>query len=1573
MAANGQRIHPAGSRQHDRRHAATPAAASLDATREHDSCGVGFIASASGVRSHEVVAMAVEAAARVAHRGAASTDLSGDGAGLLTQIPHRLFHRDSYRLGLHLQPGLPFGVGAFFLPPSAEALAASLKLIESVLAEDGIPVLGWRDVPVNPAALGPTAQASCPVIRQVLVGRPVLTTDEEAWERALYLARREIERRGEEANLPGLYICSLSCRTVVYKALLTGTQLPAFFTDFRYPEYESAIAVFHQRYSTNTLPSWPLAQPFRLLAHNGEINTLWGNRNAMTMRQPMLASPVWEANIERLRDVIWREGSDSASLDNAMELLVRSGRDVVHASMMTIPQAWEKYSDLEPGVKAFYEYHQCVLEPWDGPAALAFTDGILAGASVDRNGLRPCRYKVREDGLVVAGSEVGLVDMDPREVVECGKVGPGEVLVVDTHRGEVIRNIDAKREVAGRRPYARWVARYMATLVPDPARVPPIHTGEPLLRLQRAFGYGAEDLRLVLEPMGSTGGDPVWSMGDDTPIPPLAVVPQSLYAYFRQRFAQVTNPPIDSLRESMVMSLRMHLGRRGSPLLEKPSYARMLRLEHPILLAEEMAALRNVAGFSTVTLDAVWNPGKGTSGLSPALTKLRRAAERAARRGARILIISDRAAGPGRAPIPMLLAIGAVRQHLVEVGLRARVGLVAEAGDAFDIHHFATLIGYGAEAVHPWLALESVSGDERISPSAAREQYRSAAEKGLLKILSKMGISTLSSYCGAQIFEALGLGNEVIASCFAGTASPIGGIGVEELAEDVLARHAAAYQNGEASSLPDHGRVRFRKEGEDHGWAPPIVVALQKAVGSGRAGRAEGAERAERAERAESVSDAYGSFLARNSARRPAGPRDLLGFRQGDTIPLDQVEPVEEIRRRFVSSAMSLGALSPEAHATLSIAMNRMGARSNSGEGGEDPANYHGLGNGDRADNRIKQVASARFGVTTEYLTRAEELEIKIVQGAKPGEGGQLPAHKVTDLIARLRHAVPGIQLISPPPHHDIYSIEDLAQLIHDLKTVNPRARVGVKLVSETGVGTVAAGVAKAYADYVLIAGHNGGTGASPLSSIKHAGSPWELGLAEAQATLVRNGLRHRIEVRTDGGLKTGRDVIIAALLGAESYGFGTAPLVAMGCAMARQCHINTCPTGIATQRDDLRAKFRGTPEQVISYFTLIAEEVRGILAGLGARTMDEIIGRNDLLERVECPDVPRAQMLDLSVLLACPERSERDRRTDGQAVGQTGERAESLPRATERGGRTEGQNVARRRTVERNDRPGLVSLDNEILGDLEPYLDCALPFSGNYQIRNHHLTVGARVAGAIAERHGDEGLPPGSVGLRFSGTAGQSFGAFLCRGVHLELEGEANDYVGKGLSGGEITIRPFRRASYADMSHQNLIIGNTVLYGATGGKLFAAGQAGDRFAVRNSGAVAVIEGAGNHCCEYMTGGIVVVLGRAGRNFAAGMSNGVAYVLDENRTFSSRLNHDMVEPGELEQEDVELLRHLIREHEEKTVSARARNILVRWDEFLPHFRKVTPKGAALQVAAIRAAYLSSPQSDSEAALARRSA
>jgi glutamate synthase domain-containing protein 2/glutamate synthase domain-containing protein 3 len=1148
--------------------------------------------------------------------------------------------------------------------------------------------------------------------------------------------------------------------------------------------------------------------------------------------------------------------------------------------MMLVPEAWEGRADLDPALRSFYEFHAPLMEPWDGPAAIAFSDGVIAGSAVDRNGLRPCRYKVTRSRLVIACSEVGVADLDPADVVESGRLGPGELLVVDTHRGAVLHSVEAKREVAGRYPYHRWASRASCDLVVAGSDAEPAPVPQDLVPRQRAFGYGFEDLRHVLEPMAASGADAIWSMGDDTPIPPLSRTGPTVYAYVRQRFAQVTNPAIDPLRESGVMSLAMYLGRRGSLLTQRVSSQPVLRLEHPILLDREMAAVRRTPGFLVATLAAVWEAETGPEGLSPALDRLCREAIRDARRGATVLVVSDRDADARRAPIPMLLAIGAVHQRLLEAGLRTRVSLVAEAGDAWDIHHFAALFGYGAEAVHPWLALQSVRNGQD-----AEATFRTAAEKGLLKILSKMGICTLRSYAGAQLFEALGLGAAVVDRCLPGTVSAIGGIGFTELAEDVLARHAAAYAPPPSpDGLPDNGRVRYRKDGEDHGWAPPLVRALQDAVqGESAAG--------------------YDAFRARVEARVPAGPRDLLDFRAAQPIPLEEVEPVEAIRRRFISSAMSLGALSPEAHATLAIGMNRMGARSNTGEGGEDPATYAPLPNGDRADNRIKQVASGRFGVTTEYLVRADELEIKIAQGSKPGEGGQLPGHKVTEFIARLRHAVAGIPLISPPPHHDIYSIEDLAQLIHDLKQVNPAARVGVKLVAEAGVGTVAAGVAKAYADYVLVSGHNGGTGASPLSSIKHAGSPWELGLAETQAVLLRNGLRERIEVRVDGGLRTGRDVVVAALLGAEAFGFGTAAVVALGCAMARHCHLNTCPTGIATQRPDLRRKFRGTPEQIVAYFTLIAEDVRRILAALGQRRLDDIIGRAELLERVDRPETPRAQLLDLSLLL------------EGAAP--------------------------RRRTALRNDRPGVVSLDAEILVALAPALERGAPFAGAYRIGNHHLTVGARIAGHIARSFGPSG-PPAPVRLRFTGSAGQSFGAFTLPRMQLRLEGEANDHVGKGLCGGDIVIRPFRTAAYADGS-PHVILGNTALYGATSGRLFAAGSAGDRFAVRNSGAAAVIEGAGDHCCEYMTGGVVVVLGPVGRNLGAGMSNGVAYVLDEGEVpLAARCNPDMVVVADLEAADERRLQALIRQHYQKTGSRRARAILSGWASYRALFKKVSP-------------------------------
>jgi glutamate synthase (ferredoxin) len=1492
-----------------------------------DACGVGFIARQSGERTHEVVSLALEAAARLAHRGAIGSDKSADGAGLLTQIPRRLIVLAASRQGMHLSADASVAIGMCFLPTDRDALRLAVRVIEEVLATDNLPLIGWRDVPVRTDVLGKSARDAMPTIRQVIVARPIGVTDDDAWERLLYLARREMEHRAEALGLATFYFCSFSCRTVVYKGLFSGGHLGRFYPDLLDPAFESAIAVFHERYATNTVPRWELAQPFRMLGHNGEINTLWGNRNAMAMRAGQLDSAQFGMNGVRIREPIRPRGSDSASLDNALELLVRAGRSPVHAAMMLVPQAWEKYPDVEPAVKAFYEYHQCVIEPWDGPAALAYSDGIQVAVSLDRNGLRPCRYKIRADGMVVAGSEVGIVDFDPRDVVESGKLGPGGVLLVDTAGRRIVRNLAAKREVATRRPYARWIQQYMATLAPQDDAEPLVKPSDVLRPMQRAFGYGHEDLRLLLEPMATTAAEVVWSMGDDTPLAVLSHTMPPLYDYLRQRFAQVTNPPIDSLRESMVMSLRMHLGQRGSPLEEKPTYAKMLRVEHPVLLPGEMEQLRNFPGFKAVTLDATWSSRASHDALEESLHGLCRRAEVAVQKGARLLIISDRASGVDRVPIPALLALGAIRQHLVRSGLRAKVGIVVEAGDVVEQHHVATLVGYGAEAVYPWLALETIatlfteaahgkaeSDVERPLPVVAQARYRAAMEKGLLKILAKMGISTLASYCGSQAFEAIGLGAEVIDRCFAGTASLIGGIGFREIAEDVLARHRSAF-GAEASlimSLPDDGRVRFRKDGETHAWAPQSVLALQQSVGSARSSRVTA-----------TGDEAWRAFVARAGAAAPTTVRDLLEFRAATPVPLADVEPMEQIRARFVSSAMSLGSLSPEAHETISIAMNRMGLRSNSGEGGEDPAHYRGR-TADRADSRIKQVASGRFGVTTEYLVRADEIEIKIVQGAKPGEGGQLPAHKVTELIARLRHATPGVQLISPPPHHDIYSIEDLAQLVLDLKAVNPKARIGVKLVASAGIGNVAAGVAKAFADYVLVAGHAGGTGASPLSSIKHAGAPWELGLAEAQQVLVSNGLRHRIEVRVDGGFRTGRDVVIAAMLGAESYGFGTAPLVAIGCDMARQCHLNSCPTGIATQRPELRAKFRGNPDQVVAFFTHVANQVRELLASIGAKSMDEIIGQAWRLQRTDRPEVPRSAMLDLSMLL-----------TPATHV------SEPL-----------------KRTSVRNVRPGVLSLDEHILRDAGPAIAASTPCEGSFLIYNHHLAVGSRVAGTIAEHHGDAGLPAGTITTRFKGTAGQSFGAFAIRGMRMELEGEANDYVGKGLNGAEISVRPFRNARYVGATHLNMIVGNTVLYGATDGVLFAAGQAGDRFAVRNSGACAVVEGVGNHACEYMTGGVVAVLGRAGRNFGAGMSNGVAYVLDEAGTFASRVNHEMVLLSELDADDLMLLDLLLRCHDLRTGSARARAILAAPERAFGEWRKVKPRGAGDAVSVIRTHWIS---------------
>ena len=1532
-----------------------------DPAFEHDACGVGFVAKVSGQQDHDVLVKALQAVGNLTHRGAVDADAkTGDGSGILTQAPRKLLVCEAERRGFRVERPADLAVGMIFLPREdlvARDLCAAF--VDHALRAQGLTLVGWREVPVDHGALGEKALDTRPKIRQVIVARPD-GLDDVGFERALYLARREAERRVGEQGIDDFYVPSLSSRTIVYKGLMLAPQLPAFYTDLRNPDYETALAVFHQRYSTNTLPNWVLAQPFRTLAHNGEINTVQGNRNWMRARERELRSPVWSDAIERLRPIVWEGGSDSASLDNVLELVELSGRDVLHAMMMLVPSAWENLADMDPRVRDFYRYHACLAEPWDGPAAMSFSDGVVAGAVLDRNGLRPSRYKIDEDGLVVAASEVGVFDMDDARVVEKGRLGPGQMLAVDTAGHRIVKDADLKREIAERRPYGEWLRSRLVSLSSQ-ARAPavrgqgtegnghgaagddasPTPESRSLAPTQLAFGYTAEEVKFVLRPMGVEGKDPVWSMGDDTPMAALSRVPRLLYTFVKQRFAQVTNPPIDPLREELVMSLRTLLGSRRSLLEESEEHAALVELASPILTPRELGAL---AGSPLVvrTLSATLSPAQGATALRRGIDELCAAAVAAVHGGATVLVLSDRAVGPDRAPIPSLMAVGAVHHALIKAGIRMRADLVVESGDAWDVHHFATLIGYGAAAVCPWLALETVANgvreeyrsridlarrrredtaaleaewreQGRAKIEQADEKFRHAAEKGLLKVMSKMGISTISSYRGAQIFEALGLAQEVVDYCFVGTPCRIGGLGFDDIGRDVLARHEAAYGPGArgqgpgargtdgqsltpdprplapVTKLPDYGFIRYRREGEYHAFNPLVVRALHQAVNSG------------------DYAD-YRQYSGLVQSRAPMTLRDLIQFKAGTPIPLREVESVEAIRRRFISTAMSLGALSPEAHRTLAVAMNRIGARSNSGEGGEDPDNYLPDANGDLGHNRIKQVASARFGVTAEYLAQADELEIKMAQGSKPGEGGQLPGIKVNEIIARLRHAIPGISLISPPPHHDIYSIEDLAQLIYDLKAANPRARVGVKLVAEAGVGTIAAGVAKAYADYVLISGMDGGTGASPLSSIKNAGCPWELGLAETQQVLVMNDLRGRLIVRTDGGLKTGRDVVVAAMLGAEEFGFGTAAVIAIGCDMARACHLNTCPTGIATQDPKYRAKFEGTAEQAIHYFTHVAMEVREILATLGFRKLDEVVGRPELLEPRAIPDGERGSTLDLSAVL------------------QQADPGGTRPRL---------------HVVSRNARPSDTALDPEIMRDAQEALDSGKRVRLSYTIQNAHRAVGTRLAGEIARRYGSKGLPEDTIEIRFRGSAGQSFGAWATSGMRLVLEGEANDYVGKGLCGGEIVLMPPAEAAFRP--EDNVIVGNTVLYGATSGTLFASGRTGERFAVRNSGAIAVVEGVGDHGCEYMTGGVVVVLGEVGRNFAAGMSNGAVFVLDEENHLPGRYNPEMVRlERAMSLEDLELLYSLIRAHFEKTGSPRAQRIVDTWDYYRAQFWKVVP-------------------------------
>jgi glutamate synthase (ferredoxin) len=1470
---------------------------------EHDACGVGFVARLSGQPGHDIVAKAVEAVANLSHRGAVAADgKSGDGSGVLTQIPRRLFAHEAAKLGLRLDDADLLGIGMFFLPAS-DAPGESERTIEEALNSSGLRLLGWRDVPIDADQLGEAARSTLPRIRQTLIGPSGQKRDHHHFEQSLYLARKQMERAAQHAGLmeKGFYVASLSSRTLVYKGLFAAQQLPAFYPDLRDPNYESGLAVFHQRYSTNTFPTWQLAQPFRLLAHNGEINTLLGNRAWMRAREARLPAEV--------RPVIWDEGSDSTSLDEALHLLERSGRGVLHALSVLMPTAWEGDTRLSPDVQAFYRYHAPMIEPWDGPAGLAFSDGRFVGAALDRNGLRPCRYKVTAEGLVVAGSEVGAIELDDYRIVEKGRLGPGQMLALDVERHEILHDDEIKRRLGAERPWKAWTRSWDLGSGSRGESVPHIPTpNSQLLTLQRTFGYSNEDLKIVLRPMGAEGQDAVWSMGDDTPIAPFARAPRSIYAFFRQRFAQVTNPPIDPLRESLVMSLHTWLGPKPDLLQVDGPRQELIELPSPIIDTATLAAIRAQSTLRTAELDAIFLVKAGPRALERAIDDLSHKAEEAVRGGAQLLIISDRKVGRDEAPIPMLLALGAVHQRLLESGLRMLVDLVVEAGDALDVHHLAALVGFGAGVVCPWLALESIrvlgEDDRKEYPAAedAEHNFLKAANKGLLKIMSKMGISTVSSYRGGQIFECLGLNDSVVRRCFTGTPNRIGGLGFEDLARPSLDRHAAAFDSVAYEKLPDYGLVRFRREGERHAWEPAVIRAMHKGLikvkDNGQA-------------------DAWDEYQRLTEpVEQPSTLRDLLELLPaGPRIPLAEVEPWTSIVTRFVCTAMSLGALSPEAHETLAVGMNRIGARSNSGEGGEDPSFYARPPDGDRHDNKIKQVASARFGVNARYLAHAEELEIKMAQGSKPGEGGQLPAHKVTELIARLRHAVPGTSLISPPPHHDIYSIEDLAQLIYDLKRVNPRARVGVKLVSQAGVGTVAAGVAKAYADYVLVSGFDGGTGASPLTSIKHAGSPWELGVAETQQVLVRNGLRGRIRLRTDGGLRRARDVVIAALLGAEEYGFGTASLVAIGCDMARQCHLNTCPTGIATQRADLRAKFKGTPEQVIAFFVHLAEEIRELLASLGLPSIDEAVGRVDLLRQTRT-----VNGVDLTAVLGDPDPS---------------------------------GSQARRCIQPRNDRPENEALDDGLLREAQAALADSPRFKAARMIRNRDRSVGARIAGEIGAGR-LKPMPPQHaalsaqhfVNLRFVGSAGQSFGAFTTEGMCLTLEGEANDYLGKGMSGGEIVLMPADMARFAP--HKNTIVGNTVLYGATGGRFFAAGRAGERFCVRNSGATAVVEGVGDHGCEYMTGGTVLVLGETGRNFGAGMTNGVAYVLDEADDFPTRLNDELVQASRLmDAEELSLVFELVREHFERTASRRAEAVLDLWDVYRSQFWKVSPRQASI--------------------------
>ena len=1473
-----------------------------DPQLEKDSCGIGFVVNIMGHKSHDIIRKGLLILENLSHRGAVGCDpCTGDGAGILIQIPHDFLSRSCADIGIHLPHAGEYGVGMLFLPRDSLSRNFYEKLIERIVEEEGQRCLGWRDVPTKPDQAGEVARKTLPVFRQIFIARDIL--DEGQFERKLYVIRKRIEnavRSSALSDRDDFYVSSFSSATIVYKGLLLPEQMPLFYPDLADTQVVSSMALIHSRFSTNTFPTWPLAHPYRYLCHNGEINTLKGNVNWMRARQGRLFSDHFGEDLKKLYPIVYEGQSDSASLDNAVEFLVLGGRSLPHAMMMLIPEPWAGNPHMDLKRRAFYEYHASMMEPWDGPAAVCFTDGKVIGAILDRNGLRPGRYAVTYDGLALLASEAGVLPLDPKEIQTKGRLQPGKMFLVDTVQGRVIDDNEIKAEMAARRPYGEWVATHRILLddLPTPMNVPqPDH--ETLRQRQQAFAYTVEELKLVITPMAVDGQEAVGSMGTDTPLAVLSNHPQLLPKYFKQLFAQVTNPPIDSIREQLVMSLVTSLGPKANLLGETPESCRRIKVNQPILTNADLEKIRNISDghFHTKTLKLLFPVQKGPKGIETAIEKLCRQATDAIKEGYKFIILSDRGVNQDWAPIPSLLGVSAVHHHLVREWTRTEVGLILETGEARDVHHFACLIGYGAGAVNPYLAFETLVDmgregffPETVDPETAEAKYIKAINKGLLKIFSKMGISTVQSYCGAQIFEAIGLSQELVDRYFTGTASRIGGIGIREIGEEVLRRHRVAYAPAPIHALDTGGEYHFRIQGEHHNWNPDTIYKLQHAT-------------------YENSYERFKEFsrLVDDETLQRSNLRGLLELKVlPKSIPIEEVEPVSEIVKRFCTGAMSLGALSREAHETLAIAMNRIGGKSNTGEGGEDPERYLPLENGDSTNSAIKQVASGRFGVTGEYLANARELQIKMAQGAKPGEGGQLPGHKVDEYIARLRFSTPGVQLISPPPHHDIYSIEDLAQLIYDLKNANPEADVSVKLVSEVGVGTVAAGVTKAHADKILISGDSGGTGASPLSSIKYAGMPWELGLAETQQTLVLNDLRGRVRIETDGQLKTGRDVVIAALLGAEEFGFSTAPLIVEGCIMMRKCHLNTCPVGIASQDPVLRKNFAGKPEHVINYFFFVGEEIRELMAQLGFRRMDEMIGRMDKLRPGKAIDHWKAQGLDLRPILKMPEV---------------------------------GPEVATH-CVESQDHGLDRALDHRLIELSQPAIQEKKEVRLELPIRNIHRTVGTMLSGVISKRYGLKGLPPDTIQIKLSGSAGQSFGAFLAKGVTLILEGESNDYLGKGLSGGKIIVVPPRDPGFPP--DETIIIGNVALYGATAGETYFYGMAGERFAVRNSGATAVIEGVGDHGCEYMTGGVVVVLGATGRNFAAGMSGGMAFVLNEDGRFEQRCNMAMVEFDPLTGEDKKLLRDLVERHARYTGSPKAKSILSQWMEMLPKFVKVMP-------------------------------